>query len=45
MITIFATPKPFVGPIKIIQDNAIESWKRLIPECEVILLGKDSGTA
>jgi hypothetical protein len=45
MLTIFATPKPFVGHIKIIQENAILSWKRLIPACEVILLGKDLGTA
>lgn len=45
MLTIFATPKPFIGHNKIIQENAIQSWKRLVPECEVILLGKDFGTA
>lgn len=45
MLTIFATPKPFVGHDAIIQRNAIGSWVRLHPDCEVILLGDDAGTA
>jgi hypothetical protein len=45
MLTIFTTPKAFVGHNKITQENAIQSWKRLVPKCEVILLGNDSGTA
>ena len=45
MITIFTTPKPFIGHNGIIQENAIKSWKRLVPECEVILLGKGHGIA
>ena len=45
MLTIFTTPKSFIGHNKTIQDNAIKSWKKLVPECEVILLGKDFGTA
>ncbi len=45
MLTLFSTPKPFSGHIKIIQTNAIQSWLRLNPACEVILLGNDEGTA
>lgn len=45
MITIFSTPKPFRGHFKIIQRNAIQSWLRLRPACEIILLGDDEGTA
>ena len=45
MITIFAIPKAFKGNIDIIQSNAIRSWTLLRPECEVILFGKDEGTA
>lgn len=45
MITIFSTPKPFRGHFEIIQRNAIQSWLRLRPGCEIILLGNDEGTA
>ena len=45
MLTIFATPKPFQGHEGIIQRNAIGSWVRLHPECEVILFGDESGAA
>lgn len=45
MITLFAIPKPFRGHIAIIQRNAIQSWLRLRPACEIILLGDDEGTA
>lgn len=41
MITIFTIPKPFVGVTGIQQRNAIESWKRLEPKCEIILCGND----
>ena len=41
MLTIFATPKPFKGHIDIIQRNAIASWCRLAPACEVFLCGVD----
>lgn len=30
--------------MNVIQRNAIQSWKRLDPECEVILIGDDPGT-
>jgi len=43
MITFFSIPKPFLGHIEIIQRNAIQSWKLLHPECEVILFGDEYG--
>lgn len=44
VITIFATPKPFISEaITIMQRNAIRSWVELGPECEIILLGSDQG--
>jgi len=45
MLTIFTTPKPFKGHDGIIQRNAIASWARLHPECEVILFGDEYGAA
>lgn len=45
MLTIFSTPKPFKGHIGVIQRNAIESWKRLHPDVDVILFGNDEGAA
>jgi len=44
MMTIFTVPKQFVGHIGIIQRNAIQSWLRLRPACEIILFGDDAGT-
>lgn len=45
MITIVATPRPFLGHHAIIQRNAIRSWLALRPKCEIILIGNDEGTA
>ncbi len=45
MLTLFTLPKPFDGPIDILQRNAIASWTRLRPECEIILIGNEKGTA
>jgi len=45
MLTIFSTPKPFVGHINIIQRNAIKSWTLLHPDVEVILFGDEQGAA
>jgi hypothetical protein len=45
MLTIFSTPKPFEGHIGMIQRNAIGSWKRLRPEPQIILFGRDAGVA
>lgn len=43
MLTLFSVPKPFVGAVAVIQRNAIQSWTRLHPDCEVILCGDDDG--
>jgi len=44
MFTIFTIPKPFTDPhINIIQRNAIKSWLKLRPKCEIILIGNDEG--
>jgi hypothetical protein len=45
MLTIFSIPKAFRGHAGVIQRNAVESWTRLRPQAEVILLGRDEGTA
>ena len=43
MLTIFGIPKSFEGHNKIIQRNAIQSWLKLCPKCEIILFGDDEG--
>ena len=45
MLTIFAVPKAFKGHFGMIQRNAVKSWTLLRPRAEVILFGKDEGTA
>lgn len=45
MLTIFSTPKPFIGHNNIIQRNALKSWTLLHPEVEVILFGDEQGAA
>ena len=43
-VTIFSAPKPFSDPhIKIIQRNAVRSWKLLGPEAEIFLIGDETG--
>ena len=37
MISIFTCPKSFEGNIKILQENAIRSWKEECPNCEILL--------
>lgn len=44
-LTLFAVPKPFVGPIKTVQLNAIRSWTKLKPQPQIILIGSDEGVA
>ena len=45
LITLFSAPKPFTNPhIAMIQRNAIKSWT-LLPDVEVILIGKETGLA
>jgi len=45
MLTIFTTAKPFKGHNAVIQRNALNSWKLLHPDAEVILFGNDEGAA
>lgn len=46
MLTIFACPKAFTNRhIAIIQRNALISWLQLRPKPEVLLFGRDEGTA
>ncbi len=45
MLTLFSMPKPFRGHIGVIQRNAVASWVKLGPTCEVILFGDEQGTA
>jgi hypothetical protein len=45
MITLFAIPKPFEGDAAVIQRNALESWRRLGSEVDVVLVGDDEGVA
>lgn len=44
MLSIFSCPKAFRGHIGIIQRNAMESWKLLVPAPQVILIGNEEGT-
>jgi hypothetical protein len=44
MLTVFTIPKAFKGHSGVIQRNALASWCRLRPRCEVILCGNDPGT-
>jgi hypothetical protein len=45
MLTLFTTAKPFLGHSGIIQRNALQSWKLLHPDVEIILFGNDEGAA
>jgi len=45
VLTLFSIPKAFQGHIGVIQRNAIQSWKQLHPDVEIILFGNDQGTA
>src|SRR5260370_8579096 len=45
MLTFFTTAKPFRDHVGVIQRNALNSWKRLHPDVEVILFGDEEGVA
>lgn len=45
MLTIFTTAKAFQGHSGIIQRNALQSWKALHCDVEIILFGDDEGAA
>lgn len=44
VLTLFAIPKAFRGEFDVIQQNAIRSWARLRPSCQIVLVGDDEGT-
>jgi hypothetical protein len=41
MLTIFTLPKPFEGDTGRMQRNAIRSWKRIDPACQIFLCGNE----
>jgi len=45
MLTLFAVPKPFLDHTAMIQRNAITSWTLLRPHPQIILFGREEGTA
>src|SRR5206468_3274541 len=45
MLTVFSTPKPFLGHSGVIQRNALQSWRLLHSDAEVILFGDEQGAA
>lgn len=45
MLTIFTVAKPFCGEFATIQRNAIASWARLQPACQILVLGNEEGLA
>lgn len=44
-VTLFTTCKPFEGEFAEIQWNALRSWKRACPNCEVIVFGDEKGVS
>ncbi|MCE9592505.1 MAG: hypothetical protein K8S99_18515 [Planctomycetes bacterium] len=45
LLTLFTTPKPFIGHVGMIQRNALATWARLGPDVRVIVFGEEEGTA
>jgi hypothetical protein len=45
LLTLFSTPKAFIGPVARLQRNALANWKALGPEVEILLMGDDLGVA
>jgi len=45
MITFVTTFKPFLGQFRVIQVNAVRSWIRACPSCEVIVVGDEEGVS
>jgi len=44
MITLFSTPKDFIGIFKTIQTNALRSWRHLSPDIQIIIMGDSQGS-
>jgi hypothetical protein len=43
LLTICTTCKPFQGKFQTFQRNALRSWARLRPECDVVVVGDEPG--
>ena len=43
MLTIFCTPKAFQGHFRVIQQNALASWRALGANCETLVFGDEEG--
>jgi len=43
MLTLFSVPRAFEGLADVIQRNAIQSWQRSNPGCEIVLCANDAG--
>ena len=44
MITLFTTPKDFSGIFDIIQTNALNSWRIISPEIQILVIGNSKGS-
>lgn len=44
MLTFFSNPRAFKGPFDRIQRNAVQSWKKMCPECQIILFDDEEHT-
>jgi len=44
MITLFTTPKDFSGIFKVIQTNALNSWRSISHDIQIIILGNSYGS-
>jgi hypothetical protein len=45
MLTLFAVPRPFAGEFARIQRNALNSWRALGDQVEIVLIGSEAGVA
>lgn len=45
MLTLFATPKAFVGDFAVIQRRAFESWTLLRPRPQILVFGRETGVS
>ena len=43
MLSIISVPRATTGLFNVTQRNAIRSWRRSIPECEILLCGNEVG--
>ena len=44
MITLFTTPKDFTGIFKVIQTNALNSWRVISHDIQIIIMGNSDGS-